>query len=294
MKRRQPDRRAALVPARTPTPVPTGRPAGSSCPQRLSLQPRRARPCAVPANSTAGVTPISICGARVPNSTLSTEHRAAPGEDHIPLQLTQTGPALALAVLERSVIESTTPSTPVDWLRQTLAQLQEPAPLNQLRKLCGMRTAAVCSALTELSAKGEVVQNARGYQLKLPFPVSRPYRPPGNGKRETLPLLQRRIGALRGRNPVPTGARTQQKGRAVFQPKAVPAHTFCWSRKKAINLPTHFPGSGSRTSSAGHRVQKFQYSRFRVCPCQLASVQSPAMNSPRSVRFWEAFDAFNA
>ncbi len=113
--------------------------------------------------------------------TLSTEHRAAPSQDHIPLQLTQTGPALALTVLERSVIESTMPPTPVDRVRQTLAQLQEPAPLNQLRKLCGMRTAAVCSALTELSAKGEVVRDARGYQLKLSFPVSRPIDPQGNG-----------------------------------------------------------------------------------------------------------------
>jgi hypothetical protein len=113
--------------------------------------------------------------------TLSTEHRAAPGQDPIPLQLTQTGPALALAVLDRSVIESTMPPTPVDRVLQTLAQLQEPAPLNQLRKLCGMRTAAVCSALSELSAKGEVVRDARGYQLKLPFPVSRPIDPQGNG-----------------------------------------------------------------------------------------------------------------
>jgi len=113
--------------------------------------------------------------------TLSTEHRAAPGQDHIPLQLTQSGPALALTVLEHSVIEPATPSTPVDRVRQTLAQLQEPAPLNHLRKLCGMRTAVVCSALTELAAKGEVVRDARGYQLKLPFPVSRPIDPPGNG-----------------------------------------------------------------------------------------------------------------
>jgi len=113
--------------------------------------------------------------------TLSTEHRAAPGQDHIPLQLTQSGPALALAVLERSVIEPAAPTTPVDRVRQTLAQLQEPAPLNHLRKLCGMRTAVVCSALTELAAKGEVVRDARGYQLKLPFPVSRPIDPQGNG-----------------------------------------------------------------------------------------------------------------
>jgi len=103
--------------------------------------------------------------------TLSTEHRAAPGQDHIPLQLTQSGSALALAVLERSLVEPAMPPTPVERVRQTLAQLQEPAPLNHLRKLCGMRTAAVCSALAELSTRGEVVLDAKGYQLKLPFPV---------------------------------------------------------------------------------------------------------------------------
>ena len=48
-------------------------------------------------------------------------------------------------------------------------------------KLCGIRTANVCSALAELSAKGEVVRDARGYQLKLPLPVSRPMDPNGNG-----------------------------------------------------------------------------------------------------------------
>ena len=99
----------------------------------------------------------------------------------IQLQLTQSGSALALAVLEHFAIESATPPTPVDRVRQTLAQLQEPAPLNHLRKPCGMRTAAVCSALTELSAKGEVVRDARGYQLKLSCPVSRPIDPQGNG-----------------------------------------------------------------------------------------------------------------
>jgi hypothetical protein len=113
--------------------------------------------------------------------TLSTEHRAAPGQDHIPLQLTQSGSALALAVLERSLVEPAMPPTPVERVRQTLAQLQEPAPLNHLRKLCGMRTAAVCSALAELSTRGEVVRDAKGYQLKLPFPVSRPIDPQGNG-----------------------------------------------------------------------------------------------------------------
>ena len=113
--------------------------------------------------------------------TLSTEHRAAPSQDPIPLQLTQYGPALALSVLERPVSQPGTEPTPVERVRQTLAQLQEPVPVHQLRKLCGMRTAAVCSALGQLSQLAEVSRNSRGYQLNLPFPVSRSLDPQGNG-----------------------------------------------------------------------------------------------------------------
>ena len=113
--------------------------------------------------------------------TLSTEHRAAPSQDHIPLQLTQSGCALALTVLERPIAQPETPPTPIEQVRQALAQLQEPSSVQQLQKLCGIRTANVCSALAELSAKGEVVRDARGYQLKLPLPVSRPMDPNGNG-----------------------------------------------------------------------------------------------------------------
>ena len=113
--------------------------------------------------------------------TLSTEHRAASSQDHIPLQLTQSGCALALTVLERPIAPPDTPPTPIEQVRQALAQLQEPSSVQQLQKLCGIRTANVCSALAELSAKGEVVRDARGYQLKLPFPVSRPMDPNGNG-----------------------------------------------------------------------------------------------------------------
>jgi len=66
-------------------------------------------------------------------------------------------------------------------MRQAVAQLQEPIFVQQLQKLCGIRTASVCSALAELSSQGEVIRDARDYQLKLPFPVSRPIDPKGNG-----------------------------------------------------------------------------------------------------------------
>ena len=110
--------------------------------------------------------------------TLSTEHRAAPSQDHIPLQLTQAGQSLALSVVDRALAQ---PASPIARVRQTLAQLDQPAPLQHLRKLCSMRTAVVCSALTELSALGEVTRDSTGYQLKRPFPVSHPIDPQGNG-----------------------------------------------------------------------------------------------------------------
>lgn len=113
--------------------------------------------------------------------TLSTEHRAAPSQDHIPLQLTESGSTMALSVLAGPLAQPSTQPTPVERVRQALAQLQEPAPVQQLRKLCGMRTADVCSALENLSKLGEVSRNSRGYQLNLPFPVSRPIDPKGNG-----------------------------------------------------------------------------------------------------------------
>jgi hypothetical protein len=113
--------------------------------------------------------------------TLSTEHRAAPSQDHIPLQLTQSGSALALSVLDRPLAEPGAQPTPLDRVRQSLAQLQEPVPIRQLRKLCGMSTAAVCTALDRLAERGEVSRQAGGYQLKLPFPVSGPIAPQSNG-----------------------------------------------------------------------------------------------------------------
>jgi hypothetical protein len=113
--------------------------------------------------------------------TLSTEHRAAPSQDHIPLELSESAEGPSLRVVNRTTAPPAMEPPPIEKVRQTLATLKEPAPLRLLRKLCGIRTAAVSSALTELSARGEVVRDACGYQLKLPLPVSRPIDPQGNG-----------------------------------------------------------------------------------------------------------------
>lgn len=114
--------------------------------------------------------------------TLSTEHRAAPCQDHIPLQLTQAGSALALALLETPLSQPKAEPTPVERVRAALAQLQEPVfSVQQLRKLCAIRTETLCAALEELTQQGELSRNAKGYQLNLAFPLSRPIDPQGNG-----------------------------------------------------------------------------------------------------------------
>jgi hypothetical protein len=81
--------------------------------------------------------------------TLSTEHRAAPSQDHIPLQLNQTGSAVALTVLENQPpAEPKAEPSPVDRVRAALAQLQEPVfSVQQLPKLCALRTETLCAAL---------------------------------------------------------------------------------------------------------------------------------------------------
>lgn len=124
--------------------------------------------------------------------TLSTEHRAAPSQDHIPLQLTQTGPALALTVLETQPSpEPRAEPSPVDRVRAALAQLQEPVfSVQQLRKLCAIRTETLCAALEELTQQGELSRNAKGYRLNLSFPVSRPIHPQGNGNGKCSDFVQ--------------------------------------------------------------------------------------------------------
>jgi len=120
--------------------------------------------------------------------TLSTEHRAAPSQDHIPLQLSQSGSALALKVVEGSSVEPEAAPSPTERVRQALAQVREPIPVQQLQKLCGIRTAKICSALAELCTKGEALRDARGHQPKAPLPLTRPIDPKANGNGKPLIL----------------------------------------------------------------------------------------------------------
>lgn len=105
--------------------------------------------------------------------------------------MTESGPALALSVLgANSAPPLATASSPADRVRDALAGLDWPVPVQQLRKLCAMRTATLWDSLAELTRQGLVVREAGGYQLGLrldpgssapAFPVTHPRDPQGNG-----------------------------------------------------------------------------------------------------------------
>jgi hypothetical protein len=119
--------------------------------------------------------------------TLSTEHRAAASQDHIPLELTQAGSALALSVAsDSSVPEPGSEPSALQRVQQILAGLDQPVTVQQLRKLCSLRTTTVCSCLAQLAQTGMVTHDSRGYQLNLALQspavsLSPPIDPQGNG-----------------------------------------------------------------------------------------------------------------
>ena len=151
--------------------------------------------------------------------TLSTEHRAAPSQDHIPLHLTQPGPALALAGATEPLTDPPVESV-LQRVRRVLADLKEPLSVQRLRQLCGLRTSSVCAALAELSEQGLVCHDHRGYQLKLHFDdpllsLSRPIDPQGNGNGQHATLLQRRIGLCGDATRAPIWSLQTQHGRVT-------------------------------------------------------------------------------
>ncbi len=125
---------------------------------------------------------------------ISVEHRAAASPDGINVQLTADGAALALSVLDNMPEPEPTPSpaSPPDRILRAMAKVNRPASVQQLRKLCRMRTATLCETLTVLRQQGLVRHNSNGYTLAAPtneknvsFPAT-PIDPAGNGNGKRL------------------------------------------------------------------------------------------------------------
>jgi len=133
---------------------------------------------------------------------LSVEHRAAPCRDNIPIELCANGSALALAVKtgESQVATGSGPKTtprqdPCHRVIQAMEKLNGPVSIQQLRKICRIRTATLCKTLTTLKDQKRVIHGPDGVSLAkaqcktaVSFPDT-PIESPGNGngKRLTAP-----------------------------------------------------------------------------------------------------------
>jgi len=99
--------------------------------------------------------------------TLAVEHRAAPAIDELDLKLCDDAGALALRIVDAPADrEPPTSTTSVpERVVEVLAAAPEPLALSQLRAACRVRKATLCDVLAELTRRGEIRRNGRGYIL---------------------------------------------------------------------------------------------------------------------------------
>ena len=100
---------------------------------------------------------------------LTIEHRAAPGQDGLVLELRACGDALALHLVDSDGAAAARDPAPaasrLDHIEQVLARLSAPIPRRELRRACRMRDSALSDALGHLLTAGRVVKSPAGYQL---------------------------------------------------------------------------------------------------------------------------------
>jgi hypothetical protein len=128
---------------------------------------------------------------------LSIEHRAAPSQNNIPIDLACRDNALALCVLDEVADPEPQQLSAPKRIIQALAQADHPLSSQQLRRLCRIRTATLCETLAALRRQGRVIYATNGYSLagsRHKLPVSFPNTPidptgNGNGKRPLQPQL---------------------------------------------------------------------------------------------------------
>jgi hypothetical protein len=100
---------------------------------------------------------------RVDDLELIIEHRAAPSEAGIPLELRTEGPRLIRT--EASTTTTALPENSIDKVESVLRDLREPISLNRLRTICRMRMVTLSDALEDLVGRGRVEKTAHGYAL---------------------------------------------------------------------------------------------------------------------------------
>ena len=98
--------------------------------------------------------------------TLTVEHRAAPSQKPMRIELVEAGDALALYVADRSDPVHPVPSSLDERIASALADAASPLPFRELRSKCRVRTATLYERLAALTATGRIVKAGDGgYRL---------------------------------------------------------------------------------------------------------------------------------
>ena len=96
--------------------------------------------------------------------TLTVEHRAAPSQKPMRIELVEAGEALALHVANNPA--PSPPSSLDERIASALADANSPLPFGELRSKCRVRTATLYERLAALTATGRIVKSGEGgYRL---------------------------------------------------------------------------------------------------------------------------------
>jgi hypothetical protein len=96
---------------------------------------------------------------------LSIEHRAAPSQAGICIELHGEDESLALRIRAAAPPAAITPPTLDTQIQAVLREAADPLSVADLRRACRVRTSTLCEALARLSTSGALTKTARGYQM---------------------------------------------------------------------------------------------------------------------------------
>ena len=102
---------------------------------------------------------------RAEKLTLTVEHRAAPGQNDLPLTLQGTDDQIGLCLLERPPAPKPPRSPTGEQIHDALREAKVPLRVFEIRQICRIRTETVCNMLVQLQKEGRVIKTHQGYQL---------------------------------------------------------------------------------------------------------------------------------
>src|SRR6516162_5972280 len=95
--------------------------------------------------------------------TLTIEHRAAPSQKPMKIELCQSGEALALQVVEQTAPSKPVPHSLDERITTALAAAASPLPFAELRSQGRVRNATLYEHLAALITSGRIVKDGEGY-----------------------------------------------------------------------------------------------------------------------------------